>query len=71
MAERKRSVEGGRDTEAYLEGGSTPSQQGWAGGQLQRRIAVKDEERQAKEDAPGITRARKSDKIATGADTDD
>ncbi|SPH17566.1 hypothetical protein DEA8626_01089 [Defluviimonas aquaemixtae] len=68
MAERKRSKDGRKETEDYVGDAATPGQQGREGGQLQRRVGTRDEKRRAEQDDPGITRVRKSDERATGAD---
>lgn len=68
MAERKRSKDGTRETDDYVGDNPTPDQQGREGGQLQRRVGTRDEKRRAEKDDPGVTRVRKSDERATGAD---
>lgn len=66
MAERHRSTDGTRDTENYLDDAETPTQQGRAGGSLERKVGTRDLLKRAQKDRPGATRVRKSDKIEDG-----
>jgi|TARA_B100000965_G_C19161685_1_gene570611 hypothetical protein len=61
MAERKRSEDGRRETEEYLDGTETPDQAGRAGGETERQVGTRDLQKRAEEDQPGATRVRKSD----------
>lgn len=65
MAERARSKDGTRETEDYLPDAETPSQQGRAQGNLERRVGTRDELRQVKE-GEVRTRVRKSDEAGQG-----
>jgi hypothetical protein len=62
MADRRRSKDGSRDTEKVLGDTKTPApaDQGRAGGNLQRKVGTRDEEKQARE-RPTTTRVRKDD----------
>ena len=67
MAERHRSQDGSRDTDAFLEDApATPSQQGRAQGNLERKVGTRDELKQAEQTRPGATRVRKSDEKGSG-----
>ena len=66
MADRERSEDGEQETKDYVGNAPTPSQQGRADGQLQRRVGTRDEKKRAAQDDPGVTRVRKADEIATG-----
>ena len=64
MAERKKSEDGVRETEAYLDPadeGAAQAQEGRSGGTPARQVASRDEEKRAEQDDPGATRVRKSD----------
>ncbi|GGH40694.1 hypothetical protein SAMN05444007_11534 [Cribrihabitans marinus] len=61
MAERKRSRDGQRESEAFVDTAETPSQQGRAGGNLERKVGTRDLLKRAMQDNPGTTRVRKSD----------
>lgn len=61
MAERKRSRDGQRESEAFVDTAETPSQQGRAGGNLERKVGTRDLLKRAMQDTPGTTRVRKSD----------
>lgn len=61
MAERKRSSDGRRETEEYLDETATPKQQGRAQGNLERQVGTRDEKKRAEQDRPGATRVRKSE----------
>ncbi len=65
MAERRRSKDGERETEAYLGEAGTPSQQGRAGGNLERNVGTRAEEETAKH-GEGITRVTKADEKGQG-----
>lgn len=67
MADRHRSSDGTRETEAYTDEADTPSQQGRAQGNLERKVGTRDEMRRAeKGDAAGVTRVTKSDEKGQG-----
>ena len=67
MAERIRSSDGTRETEAYLDDDlATPGQQGRAQGNLERKVGTRDEMRQATQPGAGMTRVRKSDEKGQG-----
>ncbi|AKO95675.1 MAG: hypothetical protein RID15_16125 [Marinovum algicola] len=68
MADRKRSQDGERETEKYVDDAATPSQQGRADGNLERKVGTRDLLKQAEKDRPGVTRVRKSDKLEKGED---
>lgn len=62
MADRKRSRDGGRETDRFTEGPASPGQQGRTGaGDLPHDIGTRDEKRRAGEGDAGVTRVRKSD----------
>lgn len=67
MAERHRSQDGTRETEAYLDDTEAPETSGRSGGQLARQVGTRDEEKSA-EGSDGATRVRKSDEAAHEAD---
>ena len=63
MAERHRSNDGSKETEAVLNDiDADISQQGRAGGNLQRDVATQDEEKRATETPAGATRVTGEDK---------
>lgn len=67
MAERHRSKDGKRETEDFTDGAETPSQQGRAQGNLERKVGTRDELRRAdKGEDAGITRVHKSDEKGEG-----
>ena len=70
MAERKRSNDGTRETDAFIEGmPETPDQQGRAGGNLARDVGTQAAlDRATEQGAQGVTRVRKSDEIAHDTD---
>ncbi len=75
MAERHRSSDGHRDTDAYDTELSGGSHSGREGGDLARNIGTQDELKQATQDNAGLTRVRKSDRAnpmdsSNGSDTD-
>ncbi|MHA3977621.1 hypothetical protein ACW9UR_08065 [Halovulum sp. GXIMD14794] len=59
MAERKRSKDGGRDTDLVLGEPGGIAQQGRAGGRLPRNIGSQDELKRATERPAGMTRVTK------------
>ncbi|TNF20974.1 MAG: hypothetical protein EP318_08865 [Rhodobacteraceae bacterium] len=61
MADRKRSQDGKRETEDYVDDAATPSQQGRADGNLERQVGTRDLLKRAEQDRPGVTRVRKSE----------
>lgn len=61
MAERARSKDGKRDTDAVLGDQREVQQQGRAGGNLQRKVGTRDELKRSEERPGGATRVRKSD----------
>ena len=65
MADRIRSKDGTRETEAFVGDADTPSQQGRAGGGLERDVGTRAEKERA-EQGEGITRVRKGDEIDHG-----
>lgn len=62
MAERKRSTDGSRDTDRIPGEKGSVSHQGREGGELQRKIASRDEEKRATERPAGATRVTKKHK---------
>jgi len=69
MAERHRSRDGTRDTDAVLDddaGTGASGQQGSAGGNLQRKVGTRDEKKYHDETSDGITRALGGDKTSSG-----
>ncbi|WP_306152311.1 hypothetical protein [Roseovarius sp. MMSF_3281] len=71
MAERQRSKDGHRDSDAILGDKDQVADQGRAGGDLARKIATRDEEKRAKERPGGATRVTKADEQDSGADRGD
>lgn len=65
MAERYRSNDGERETEQFVGDAETPSQQGRAQGNLERKVGTRDEIKQSVGDG-GPTRVRKSDEKGEG-----
>ncbi|MDQ2093864.1 hypothetical protein [Rhodalgimonas zhirmunskyi] len=65
MAERKRSNDGTRETEQFIDAEETPSQQGREGGTLERKVGTRDLLKQA-EQGGGATRVHKSDEKGQG-----
>lgn len=61
MAERKRSKDGVKETEKVLGAEGTISQQGRAGGTLERKIGTRDEKKRAYERPAGVTRVTGKD----------
>ncbi|MGR3502992.1 hypothetical protein [Pseudaestuariivita sp.] len=66
MADRHRSQDGTRETEEYLDDEATPSQQGRADGNLERKVGTRDTLKRAKDDRAGATRVQKSDEAGEG-----
>jgi hypothetical protein len=66
MAERHRSNDGKRETEEYTGDAKTPSQQGRADGELERKVGTRDLLKRATQDKPGATRVQKSDEKGEG-----
>lgn len=67
MAERHRSKDGTQETKEFLDGADTPSDQGRAGGNLERKVGTRDTlERTDKGDDAGATRVHKSDEKGQG-----
>lgn len=67
MAERKRSKDGERETENFVDPEVGTMQQGRSGGQIARQVGSRDEEKRA-EGGSGVTRVRKSDEATHQAD---
>lgn len=65
MAERIRSQDGHRETDAYTGDAATPGQQGRAGGNLERKVGTRDEEDRASQ-GDGTTRVTKQDESGEG-----
>ena len=65
MPERIRSKDGTRETEAFTSEANTPSQQGRAQGELERRVGTRDELRETEQDE-GTTRVTKGDEKGDG-----
>ncbi len=66
MAERKRSNDGGSEVENYLDDATeAPGHSGRAGGELERKVGSRDEERQSK-NHEGPTRVTKDDEKGEG-----
>ena len=65
MAERARSKDGTKETELYTGDADTPSQQGRAQGNLERRVGTRAEEREA-EQGDVVTRVTKKDEKGQG-----
>lgn len=67
MAERKRSNDGERETEKFIDDTETPGQQGRAGGNLERKVGTRDLLKQVdKGEGNTTTRVRKSDEKGEG-----
>lgn len=67
MAERKRSHDRSRDTDAFLSGAEAPGQQGREGGDLAREIGTEDEMKRAGGATAGATRVHKAEEDRPGA----
>lgn len=63
MADRIRSKDGTKETDAYTDEAATPDQHGRSGGNLERKVGTRDMLKRAEQDRPGATRVRKSDEI--------
>ncbi|SDE04893.1 hypothetical protein [Limimaricola pyoseonensis] len=64
MAERARSKDGKRETEAYVsdaDKAGAGNQPGREGGDLTRKVGTRDDLKRAEQDEAGPTRVRKSD----------
>lgn len=68
MADRKRSQDGSRDTDAFVTDDKLDGQQGRQGGDLQKDVATQDEEKRAKEKPAGVTRVTGEDERKHGED---
>lgn len=67
MAERHRSNDGKQETKEFLDDADTPSDQGRAGGNLERKVGTRDTlKRTDKGDDAGATRVHKSDEKGQG-----
>ena len=66
MAERHRSKNASRDSDAFPEAERPTQQSGRAGGSLARAIGSEDEEKRSKERPAGVTRVRKADEDRPG-----
>ncbi|KRS15864.1 MULTISPECIES: hypothetical protein [Roseobacteraceae] len=72
MAERKRSKDGSRDSEEYIdETTGEPGDEGRAGGTLARKIGTRDEEKRNTERPAGRTRVTGADERDHGSDRGD
>lgn len=67
MAERYRSNDGRKETDAYVDPEATPSQHGRAQGTLERDVGTRDALKRAEQDRPGATRVTKSDERGQGS----
>lgn len=68
MADRARSKDGTRETEAYIseeDKVGAGNQPGREGGDLTRKVGTRDELKRAEQDDPGATRVRKGDEKDT------
>lgn len=66
MAERRKSTDGVRETDEYVDDMDTPSDHGRAGGNLERKVGTRDVLKRATQDRPGATRVRKADEKGRG-----
>lgn len=67
MAERHRSNDGRSETAEILEGQpETPSHQGRAQGELERKVGTRDEEKRLHKGDMGMTRVTKADEEGEG-----
>ncbi|MGR3323124.1 MAG: hypothetical protein ACU0DK_14470 [Pseudooceanicola sp.] len=67
MAERHRSQDGTRETEEFVDDEiGTPSHQGRAQGNLERKVGTRDEKKRAEDDRAGKTRVTKEDEEGEG-----
>lgn len=68
MADRARSKDGVKETDAYVseeDKGGAGNQPGREGGDLTRKVGTRDDLKRAEQDDPGVTRVRKSDEKDT------
>ncbi len=66
MAERHRSRDGSSETEEIIGEAADISQKGRTGGDIERRVATRDEKKRAKEQPAGATRVTGKDRRETG-----
>ncbi|MCR8825996.1 hypothetical protein [Pseudosulfitobacter koreensis] len=66
MADRHRSNDGKQETKEYLDDAETPSDQGRADGNLERKVGTRDTLKRTKDDNAGATRVHKSDEKGEG-----
>lgn len=66
MADRHRSKDGSRDTEEIIGEAADIDQAGRQGGDIERRVATRDEEKRATERPAGATRVTGKDSRETG-----
>lgn len=66
MAERHRSKDGSRETEEIIGDAADIDQKGREGGDIERRVATRDEQKRAKEKPAGVTRVTGQDIRETG-----
>jgi len=66
MADRKRSQDGKSETEEFLDKAETPSQQGRAQGNLERKVGTRDTLKRSRDADAGATRVHKSDEKGEG-----
>ena len=66
MAERHRSKDGRSETEELTGDAETPSQQGRAQGELERKVGTRDESKRLDKGEMGKTRVTKSDEKGEG-----
>lgn len=66
MADRKRSKDGTRETEKFVDDAPTPDQQGRFQGNLERKVGTRDALRRARHGEDVTTRVRKADEKEKG-----
>jgi hypothetical protein len=66
MAERHRSKDGSKETEEIIGEAADISQKGREGGDIERRVGTRDEQKRATEKPAGITRVTGQDRRETG-----
>lgn len=66
MTDRKRSKDGVRETDKYVDSENSPAQQGRKGGNIQRDVATQAELATAESGDEGITRVTGQDKRRNG-----
>ena len=72
MAERKRSKDGSRDSDEFVDNSTEqPDQEGRGGGTLTRKIGTRDEEKRAKEKPAGDPGRTGADERDHGSDRGD